>query len=94
MVMYQVRRKNFHSNEINNKLNNMTKHSLHSVAVQVEQMRSTQKLYFQQIGSAKRSRKTDDFTAASATLRHSKQLEEAVDFTIEEIVKEGKEERS
>ncbi|KAA8483744.1 hypothetical protein BDE36_1792 [Arcticibacter tournemirensis] len=63
----------------------MSKYSLLSVAVQGEQMRNAQKLYFEQISKAKKSKNPEDFAQAKKTLAMSKNLERVFDDTILEI---------
>jgi hypothetical protein len=66
----------------------MSKYSAFNIAVQAEQMRNAQKLYFQQISKAKKSKLPDDFAAASNILRISKQLEQSFDDTVQEVLNE------
>ncbi len=66
----------------------MSKYSVFNVAVQVEQMRNAQKLYFREISKAKKSRSPEDFAKAKEVLKISKQLEISVDDTISEIMSE------
>lgn len=61
---------------------------LKQFAFQVEQMRTAQVLYFQQIAKAKKTKLPGDFAAANATLKISKQLEGQVDAAIAEINKQ------
>jgi hypothetical protein len=69
----------------------MSKYTTFNVAVQAEQMRAAQKLYFDLIARAKKSKLPADFAAAATALKVSKQVEQAFDETIREIL-HGKEE--
>ena len=63
----------------------MSKISAFNLAIQVEQMRNAQKLYFQQIKIAKSTKRSEDFITANKTLAISKQLEQVVDDTIRDV---------
>lgn len=64
----------------------MPEFSLFNVAVQAEQMRGAQKLYFILIAKAKKTKLADDYAAANKALKTSKQCEVAFDDTIQQIL--------
>jgi hypothetical protein len=66
-----------------------SKYSVFNLALQVENMRNAQKLYFEQIGKAKKTHLPEDYALAKKTLNISKLLEISVDDTLLEIRKES-----
>lgn len=67
----------------------MPNHSAFSVAVQGEQMRAAQQLYFQLATVSRKTKTPADYAAASNALKVSKQLERVFDDTVREVFKEG-----
>ena len=70
----------------------MPDYSAINVAVQVELMRNAQKLYFQLIAKAKKTKLPEDFAAAKKVLDISKLQEISVDDTVSDIL--GRKEQS
>ena len=70
----------------------MPDYSAINVAVQVELMRNSQKLYFQLIAKAKKTKLPEDFAAAKKVLDISKLQEISVDDTVSDIL--GRKEQS
>lgn len=64
----------------------MPDYSALNVAIQVESMRNSQKLYFQLISKAKKTKLPEDFAAAKRVLEISKLQEISVDDTISDIL--------
>ncbi|RQO65102.1 hypothetical protein DBR40_24845 [Pedobacter sp. KBW01] len=64
----------------------MAELSLFNVAVQAEQMRNAQKIYFQTITKAKKTKNPGDFAEAKKVLEISKKLEIVFDDTINKIL--------
>lgn len=64
----------------------MAEYTVTNLALQVEQMRNAQNLYFTFISKAKKSKTPEDFTAAGNVLKQSKLLEKSIDDTIIEIL--------
>ncbi|MNL29415.1 hypothetical protein D3C87_1510960 [compost metagenome] len=64
----------------------MAELSLFNVAVQGEQLRNAQKIYFQTINKAKKTKNPDDFAEAKQVLEISKHLEIVFDDTINQIL--------
>ncbi len=63
----------------------MSKYSVFYLAELAEQMRNSQKLYFELIAKAKKSKLPADFAAANIALRVSKDIEQSFDQTIQKI---------
>lgn len=59
--------------------------TIYTLANQVRTMRNAQKLYFQSIAHAKKTKLPADFATATNALKRSKELEEQVDNSLLEL---------